>query len=374
MNRRVLSPLATPLQFPLCCIVLSACVSPHETTFDGLDGTGSTAAAGAESEDGDDGPAPDPTDAGTSSGSSDGGADTSTGVPEPIPPFDSGGDDDSTGTTGEPECPGVMVCTALAPLGWDGPFELTDGRAACEGHYDNVAYAGGNAPTAADASCQCGCEVSSASCNPEGTLQYWQGACVGAFDEEFVLDPSATVGEPLPAGMRVNAHVGGGGEDQAACQTEVVSAVFPAPSFQTPAVACEWQGTFIDCDAGRCLPPLENGELCIAHQGELECPVDGPFQNRRVYYAEIDDDRSCGCDCDTTIACDHDLAVLNILGQGGAMYSVPVVESAICTNVAQPGTVLSATFVPSAPDATCEADSTISGALAATQPWTACCM
>jgi hypothetical protein len=380
MNRHVLSPLSTLIHLPLCCIALAACVEPRETMSDGLEGTGSTAGAGVgsdEGDDGDDGPAPAPGDADTSSGSSgsDGGDDTSTGAPEPIPPFDTGGDDDdTTGTTGEPECPDAMVCTPLAPLGWDGPFELTDGETACTGAYENAAFEGGNAPTADAASCQCGCEVSSASCNPEGNLQYWDGECVGAADEAYVLDPSSTIGEPLPAGMRVNAYTGGGGQDEAACQTEILNANFPAPSFQTPAVACEFWGTHIDCDAGRCLPPLDGGEMCIAREGDFECPADGPFQNRRLYYAEISDQRTCGCDCETTIDCDQDFAVLNILGFNGATYSVPHFESVACTEVAQVGTLLSATFVPSAPVASCEADSTISGGLTATQPWTACCM
>ena len=369
MNRSASPKL---LHLPLCCIALAACVVPDETTSDGMDTTGPGTSTGGES---DDGPMSPPSDPDTSGSGSEAGADSSTGDSDPFPPLDSSGGDDPAGTTGEPGCPGTMACIPLAPIDWEGPFELNDGATGCSGLYEVVAYAGGNAPAADDASCECGCDVTSASCNPDGRLQYWFGGeCSITPDEWYTLDPSASIGEPSPGSVRVSAYTGDGGHDQAACQTEVLSASFPAASFQTPAVACEWSGTQIDCDAGRCLPPVDGGEMCIAREGEHECPADGPFQSRRVYYGGIDDDRACACDCDTTIACEHDLAVLTVLTSQGAQIGTPVAESTGCTTVPYIGTILAASFVPSAPEATCDADSTITGDVTPVQPWTACCM
>jgi hypothetical protein len=194
-------------------------------------------------------------------------------------------------------------CTAAAPAGWSGPVALLSQPGAeppsCEG-FGTAVYAGNADLVAEPATCGCSCGALDASC---------PGATVDLF--AYTMDPCGFSG----TACHLFGHTVMAGEcasiDAVACGTEwginvvtpaaAVGSCPPAPTADVPAwswgtavAACQAETS--TCSGGeQCVPA--GGASCIYHADEVDCP-DGPYGERRLVYAGVDDQRGCtACTC-----------------------------------------------------------------------------
>jgi hypothetical protein len=212
-----------------------------------------------------------------------------------------GVDDDGDGQIdcADSDC-AAYVCAPNAPAGWTGPVavrdDLSGNSPACAGPYLNNPFKGGRQVTCPAHTCgTCTCGPAGVGCTTP-TVTHWgqnDTTCGGKPLDSF----------PAPACMPVDGHfmtddttpIGSG-----TCAGQRGADTKPAPSFARTGLACTGATAGGGCTGGQCLPipgaPLE-GKLCVYSAGDNPCPA-GYSANRRVYYQNITDGRTCTtCTC-----------------------------------------------------------------------------
>jgi hypothetical protein len=217
-----------------------------------------------------------------------------------------GMDDDGDGAIdcADSQCT-THVCAPTTPAGWVGPMAMRDdptsASPACAGPYASQSYTGGrqvNCPAHTCGVCSCGsppgvsCDTPIVSRWSSGNptcsgppVQFFPAPACAAVDGRFMTDAPLTVGSGTCAGQR-------GPDDK------------PTPAFTRTGVACTGVTAGGGCPTGQCLPnpgaPFE-AKPCIYRAGDLTCPA-GYTANRRVYYQNITDGRTCTtCSCGSPV-------------------------------------------------------------------------
>lgn len=279
-------------------------------------------------------------------------------------------------------CSDGTFCAPPAPEGWTGPVLLAEGSGLalpeCPGRaVVPVAYSG--AITAPDAVCNaCSCGM------PTG------GSCAPVFVEFFDTCASSTVinVENLSvlnqceytnvngltdgdAGIHAQASVA----DPGSCSPSGGGVVeLPAPSFGNGARVCAADGSET-CDTGTCVaaPAGFLDTVCVAHEGEVDCPP-GVYQVAHVIYTDYEDQRGCaGCSCDapTGVVCG---ATVRAHQSGNCGNESSTVGSGSCVNVSSDVRSVTLTFNSITSFGSCaEGGGGTNGSVEPASLWTVCC-
>jgi hypothetical protein len=310
-------------------------------------------------------------------------SDAATSNTTPSEDCGNGVDDDGDGKIdcADEDC-AARTCLATAPAGWSGPAVLYVGSKkppACSGDYAQAAMHGGTAASADAAQC------SSCSCNAPASCGTYLNVAVGAQTDcsdaacEATLNTSCSelssscLGSLTTAYLQTRLQPGVSG-----CTASMQSPVIADPSWDKNVLACA-AGTLRrgGCGPGNvCAPPGPfSGPYCIVHDGDQACPA-GPYTDRRLYYAAIDDTRdctacSCATDCsyrwqvfdDSDTSCGTPKASLTSAGQCTAVTIASASSGKIRVGVSISGSG-ACTASGGAP----------TGAAQASAPFTACCV
>ncbi|MCR9166023.1 MAG: hypothetical protein ACE37F_17175 [Nannocystaceae bacterium] len=217
------------------------------------------------------------------------------------------------------------VCVASPPEGWTGPLAIGAGETApsCASPFTAVAFEAAQDIAGADASCECSCGEPTVDCG-ELSMRY-STACAGvAGAESFVgvdtchdTDPDGPTVTPfftpiagtescppvadvdIPAATMTELVLCGGGFDQESCGSGEVCVGAAPDGFEAA--------------------------LCVAQEGEHECPAEYP--NARSAFTDVADDRRCtACNCEPDAAgfeCASELALFGAGGCEGPLGSEP---------------------------------------------------
>lgn len=201
--------------------------------------------------------------------------------------------DTTTGLPGE-EC--IADCVSHGPDGWLGPYYVLSGDA-CPGGYpeQDVAYEGLQAPAG---DCACSCDTTPGSCSLSVDLAAGCGF-LGAVDENVGNDDC----RGLPAlGFDIHARASWVGSP-ASCTPNPVETI-QAPSWSTTTRLCMAPAIAGDCGTQRCTAVApQAATLCIAKDGEHDCPSEA-YGQRRVLHHDVSDQRTCSvCSCSGPEAC-----------------------------------------------------------------------
>lgn len=206
--------------------------------------------------------------------------------------------DPSVGSVGSSESgPGVCeACVPSAPDGWQGPLVLGSGETAptCAAPFTAVVFELAEDISGEDASCGCECGDPEVDCD---SLQVQYAAtCDGAVGVESFDEPD-TCHNTTPTGPSTGALFApiSGTE---VCPPALVRTV-PAPIL-TEVVLCGGSLAQDTCGADElCAGTVPDGfaqQLCIAQEGEHECPESYPTP--RAAFGDVADSRNCTpCSC-----------------------------------------------------------------------------
>jgi hypothetical protein len=339
-----------------------------------------------------DGSGGDPTSAGTTPGTSmtsspdttvSGTDDPDTTIGTTVDPSDTTLDPTEP-TTGEPTC--AHQCVVLPPGDWEGPVAVLhdapdDGEPACEGAFDVIATTVFANLDAAAASCACECEdPTGLSCSSVTVERHTSAGCASLeADWEFsAASCYATITGAAGKHWRAYASIDAGSCD--AIETFSV----PAAGFGDRYAACaQAELDTAGCSSGSaCVQPPEapfDGRICIWHSGDLQCPADGGYDVRNVYYESFADDRGCeACTCeDAEGACDGGVYLYNPANCSGTPAG-QITVGTTCVNLPTlgvEGAQINAgnTIQPVAGAACDPSDSQAVGEAEGTDPVTFCC-
>ena len=272
-------------------------------------------------------------------------------------------------TTGPGACAAGTVCLGEVPLGWSGPLAVAkaaaaDGLPSCAAPYDAPeATLFEGFTDAPPAECDCSCGVTTGLCDT--LIQGW------ADDECFLLEKGTAVGasgcvpyDRESGGMTIYS-------DFSICLPDEEETI-PEIPWDAFVASCAAASEGAACDEGRCvdLPPDGfEAELCIAAEGDVECPEDTAFQSRTVRYAAVTDDRGCSeCECGTLPACLLTYDYYDTADCSGA--PIGTANTAQCEPVTG---VAAIEFDFEGVDCPVSIASTPEGSAAAEEPWTYCC-
>jgi hypothetical protein len=213
-------------------------------------------------------------------------------------------DDDGEVDCADPDC-SSMYCVPAAPDGWSGPIALYDGSrgdvpAECPLGFSFEAYRGGDDLAWSPQECECGCGApEGAACSAPRVSMWLDARCAGP--------PTVTAIASTSHALLVNQGsayfiVGPTTAERGECTPVRSEQQRFSATFGRAALACQQPiahqggcGARAIC-AARAEEPFVD-TLCVIHSGEVECP-DANYLERRVYYEDMVDDRSCGaCTC-----------------------------------------------------------------------------
>jgi hypothetical protein len=288
------------------------------------------------------------------------------------------GDGDPT-TTGD-DCSGAQICVEDAIPGWQGPVALYSGPIAatppaCQGGtpvklpdmFDNV-----QTHEAAD-TCSCACgPLQNPTCASAGFFRSSHSSCF-TVDQSWNLPPNNchSLGSAFSARFRANApNIVGG-----TCTPQLVQDLVEA-EHTTRLQACSVDDSAASCGDGQvCMDAPQapfGAQICIATEGDVQCPAGSSYIDRYVYHTGLQDNRSCGaCACD--------------LVEGSKCAGTVQLFSNVCSSLlatlsldqcsASISNVSYARFQPSANQSgSCdESGGGIQGAVQQTGAWTLCC-
>lgn len=247
----------------------------------------------------------------------------SAGAPPGVEHCSNGTDDDGDGAVdcADDDC-SEKRCVPVAPAGWSGPSHLFEGPPAqapgCAGELASQVLRGGSEAAQQALSCtacSCGAVGTGGGTAPTCRLagRNYEGGPGGACSTQsgsFALSTSCLVPSSVTGYVFGEFTATGGSCSAAGGQ---VSAR-PTPSWGVAARACAPTAPVAQgCPSGNvCMPRPEApfmDAVCIVRAGEHACPA--AYPNRRAYYTELDDRRSCtGCACGspTNLSCSGTVA------------------------------------------------------------------
>lgn len=193
--------------------------------------------------------------------------------------------------------PGVCeTCVATAPEGWQGPLVLGVGETApsCASPYTAVVFQLAEEISGEDASCGCECGDPEVDCD---SLQVQYGsACAGPFDIES-FGGADVCHNTAPQGPSIGAFFAPVSGTEV-CPPSLVRSI-PEPTL-TEMVLCGGALTQDTCGTDElCAGTIPEGfgaSLCVAQEGEHECPA--AYPTARTAFGDVDDSRDCtACSC-----------------------------------------------------------------------------
>lgn len=212
-------------------------------------------------------------------------------------------------------CPAAR-CVPVPPAAWVGPVALYAGVGAppaCGGDYGDESLTANGDLSAAPAACStCSCEAGSCA----SLMTFAAGseaacadaACAQSVNTSCTLLDNACLDAPS---LQLSVRVGAGHVD---CVPSAQTPTFPDAAWATAIRACAPADPLpsLDCGGGAvCAPeapaPAFQSTLCIHRDGDLACPA-GDYTDRRVYFRDFEDDRSCSeCACES--GCGYEFSV-----------------------------------------------------------------
>jgi hypothetical protein len=275
-----------------------------------------------------------------------------------------------------------VACVASTPQGWVGPVEVYAGSAppSCAGAFPTTVGAGGAQPQQAAAvcsTCTCGAPSTSlSSCTGASGLQvYYVGGSVAMSCTAGAEVPWTGACEQPTRDFAMRATVPG------SCQASTQMPTIPPPAWATSYVAC--QAPAVDagtCASGQVCAPLNEpgfGAMrCIANTGgAVACPP-GAYSVQTVVYTGFQDTRDCSpCACgDTVIPCNATVDLFTSTDCSGTPNSLGG-STCLAPNAGGSATLASA-GAPNPGQATAcgVTQSTATGAVSGTGPFTICCI
>ena len=196
-------------------------------------------------------------------------------------------------------------CVAAAPEGWAGPFYPADAGDSpnCPTGYEvsDVAFSGLGYQSA---ECACSCDAERSTCAVDVAIGA-QG-CVTPGIAVSLSDGGCETFDALGFSVSVVATMSGA---PASCSPSLTMAL-NEPTWVHTTLLCAAPARPGDCGSGSCtaLPPTGfPSRICIARDGQQECPV-GPYAQREVLVRDFVDGRSCeGCSCTGSESCEGDV-------------------------------------------------------------------
>jgi hypothetical protein len=219
-------------------------------------------------------------------------------------------DDDGNGKTdcADDAC-GDRSCERAAANGFDGPIELRSSDSdtpSCDDAFATKSFEAGESPSAAAASCTaCSCSPATATC--AAFVDFSTGAEAGCGGTTCTTSVNQSCTEIMPPCLT--------GVGSAYLGTKLPSGTSGCtPSAQAPTKpSVTWAKRVVGCSAGdgvrggcksgeQCLPKRTSSDdfdvaLCVWREGDHGCPGQ-TYTNKRVYYRDVEDTRSCtACAC-----------------------------------------------------------------------------
>ena len=216
-----------------------------------------------------------------------------------------GVDNDGDGNTdcADSKCSGY-TCATPPPQGWTGPVAFYVGSPngvtpACDAAWP-TAIAGHSILSAPAATCGCTCGAAQGSSCGQPTLTVSSGSNCLTNNGSYTPGEGQclSMGPTAPYAMTTPVPV-----TQGTCTATPSKTITPA----------SWGEEDLVCDGatlGKGCPdpdavcvrkpqgPFSAG-LCIAHDGDVSCPLNGPYATKHLIYDDVTDDRSCSnCSCD----------------------------------------------------------------------------
>lgn len=323
-------------------------------------------------------------------------------------------DGDELADCADPDCDADLECVPSFPVGWNnlGYVALFRGDAgvdpACpEGTTGDTVYAGNADLQNAAATCSpctCGapqdrdcfitqdfnartglqgaqvlnvpdCDAAS-SINETTVPSEWDGSC----EAEEVLDGTSCSNPPCNLSIRAGTTTVSGGF----CTAAGGEPSGASPTWAERGEACRATASLTGCSAGSScvLKPKApwGSRVCIARAGDVSCPTGSLFTQKRVFYGDYTDDRSCsGCSCNapTGGTCKMTVSFYGDAVCGGT--PVAEIESGACGNLTGNPTIASWEAAITTPPAggSCGAvagGGQPSGTVTPTDPTTFCCL
>jgi hypothetical protein len=241
-----------------------------------------------------------------------------------------------------PIVPCAGQCIQGPPPGWTGPDLVwigPEGEAPpCPAGAPVDGYDGHTDLDAPGACSACQCGPPGGSCGLPATLTASTTTCAGAdaadagavhtpFDPPVGWDGGCTAGDAVDAGAACDGGpcvqsltIGSLVLVESGCAPGASGGSLESPaSWMTSARGCQgWLPGWCGDPGHLCAPagpPGDGGEgfrVCIFHDGDTACPLDGPYQERHVFYEGFADARSCAaCTCGVPIggACIAEISI-----------------------------------------------------------------
>lgn len=213
------------------------------------------------------------------------------------------------------------VCVASAPEGWTGPLALGAGETApsCASPFSSMAFEAAQDIAGADPSCECSCGDATVDCG-EMSLRY-STACSGVDGaESFVgADTCHETDADGPTVTPLFTPIAGTESCPPVADVDIPAATM------TELVLCGGGFNQETCSSGEvCVGAAPEGfesALCVAQEGEHECPADYP--NARSAFTDVADDRRCtACNCEASASEFECAAELELFGAAGCEGSL----------------------------------------------------
>lgn len=271
----------------------------------------------------------------------------------------------STSVGSEEAC--IDACVPSTPEGWRGPFYVANGvdSTQCPAGYDrqDLVYSGFEA---APASCICACNSTQSSCQVGYRLSN-NFTCVLSVSDT-VSNDSCDNWDALGADVHIFAELEGA---PGTCTPAPVDSV-PPVGWGSTATMCAAPARGGDCGDDRCtaeLPAELAADLCIARDGEADCPG-GDYTQRSLHYRSNQDSRTCGpCTCGGSSACSAQVFAHNSASCGAGGQAVPLNT---CTDINVSGSYAISAVIDGEGGCTPSAPAPM-GAANPTGPVTVCC-
>ncbi len=288
-----------PCCLHLAALMLSACTTPNP--FAPVDASGGSASD--ETGDASGGSAGDPTTgAGPSTGDDPTGADTSASHSTDDGPTTNGPTGESSGNPAVP-----CECEALPAVGWTGPFRLETSSVAepapgCGDGWETLELERFEGIEAPPASCGCSCDDAvGVTCSSDAKTLHQYGAaapiCFGNTQTRALTPGGCRAISPAVSNGVWQVIDAPSTPQGGSCMASATVQIQP-PTFTTRYTLCGAvpppSGECVDGE--QCLPAAD-APLCIAAEGDVECPGGG-YPVKHVVHDEIVDTRACSeCSC-----------------------------------------------------------------------------
>jgi len=259
------------------------------------------------------------------------------------------------------------VCVPTPPEDWEGPLALGSGESAphCGSPFSVIAFEAAQDIVGEPASCDCECGDAEVNCG--GVSLRYSSACAGVLGVENFMGPDMCH-DTSPDGPSVTAFFTPVSGTEACPATPTVS--IPKATM-TELILCGGGFDQDTCGADElCTGAVPEGfetALCIAREGDFECPESYP--NARSAFTDVADDRRC-TSCECTPATDFECASnLELFAGPGCTSGTGMSETDLCIDSPE-------SFRFSQPTVTgsCSAsDTQPTGSIAGEDPITICC-